>query len=186
MSKKQQAPPELHNSGAITPNSSNGSNGSKDPTESAAAPPAPAPKRESPALEYLPVRYTDPERMDIAEQLGRAAQAQGDLEDQKKAQDAEYKESLEAVKLQIKRLSRKLGAGSEMRNVQCKWLLEDPTSKEKTLVRLDTGEVVRVLPMQDHDFQETLPIAAPTGTNGSGETLVLEPPPDGKTASAND
>lgn len=186
MTKKHQAPPELHNNGANPSNSSNGSNGSKAPTESTAAPASP-PRRESSALEYLPVRYTDPERMDIAEQLGRAAQSQGDLEDQKKAQDAEHKEALEAVKLQIKRLSRKLASGSEMRNVMCKWLLEDPTPKEKTLVRLDTGEVVRVVPMQDHDFQEELPIAKPAGTNGSGETLVLEPPPDGKSAaSAND
>lgn len=173
MTRKNQAPQELHNN-AVTQLPPNG--------ETAAAPEKN--RRESPTLEYLPVRYTDPERMDIAEQLGRAAQSQGDLEDQKKAQDAEHKEALEACKLQIKRLSRKMASGSEMRNVQCVWLLGDPTPGEKTLVRKDTGEIVRVIPMQDHDYQEELPITAPA--NGSGEMLVLEPPPDGKTAAAND
>jgi len=147
----------------------------------------PAP-RETPTLEYLAVRFTDPERMDIAEQLGRAAQAQGDIEDQKKAQDAEHKEELEAVKLQIKRLSRKLATGSEMRNVQCTWLLGDPKPDEKTLVRKDTGEIVRVVPMHEHDYQENLPLVTVPG-NGADvprETLVLEPPPaDGKSAAAN-
>lgn len=134
-------------------------------------------------MEYLPVRYTDPERLDLAEQLARASQAKQDAEDQKKAQDAEYKEQLEGLNLAIKRLSRKLTAGHEMRNVQCKWILEDPTPKEKTLVRTDTGEIVRVVPMQDRDFQEVLPGIA---EQPAGENLVLEPPPDGKSAAAND
>lgn len=134
-------------------------------------------------MEYLPVRYTGPERLDLAEQLARASQAKSDAEDQKKAQDAEYKETVEGLNLAIKRLSRKLTSGHELRNVPCKWLLEDPTPKEKTLVRMDTGEIVRVVPMQDRDFQETLPGIPEQPV---GETLVLEPPPDGKTAAAND
>lgn len=145
--------------------------------------PPPLAKRTEDTIEYLPVRYTGPERLDLAEQLARASQAKGDAEDQKKAQDAEYKEQLEGLNLAIKRLSRKLTSGHEMRNVPCKWILEDPTPKEKTLVRLDTGEIVRVIPMQDRDFQETLP-----GVKSDaplGEALVLEPPPDGKTAAAN-
>ncbi|MGH7486322.1 MAG: hypothetical protein ACREMY_12095 [bacterium] len=144
-------------------------------TEKPGAPTAEAPvpiQREAPGLEYLPVQYTMAERLDLAEQLARAAQSSQDLDDQKKANDAEYKEASEAVKLALKRLTRKLTQGNEMRNVNCKWLLEFPTSREKTLVRLDTGEQVRVMPMQDHDFQEELPI-----TEAAGEPLVLEPPP---------
>lgn len=141
-------------------------------------------KRTEPTLEYLPVLYTREERLDLAEQLARASQAAGDAEDSKKAADAEHKETMEALKLSIKRLSRKLTSGHEMRNVQCKWLLDSPTAVEKTLVRLDTGEVVRVMPMQDRDYQQALPGVKDEPT--LGEALVLEPPPDGKTAAAND
>ena len=192
MTKRTKAPEELHNNGGsngTTPalldaSLSEVENRILEVTDTA---PASVKPRESHTMEYLAVRYTSSERLDIAEQLGRAAQTQGDLEDQKKAQDAEHKEALEACKLQIKRLSRKLATGSEMRNVQCVWLLGDPSSSEKTLVRKDTGEIVRVMPMQDCDYQEELPITAPVPTNGSTDTLVLEPPPpDGKSAAAND
>jgi hypothetical protein len=120
------------------------------------------------------VLYTPAERLDLAERLARAATSLSDVEDQKKASDASHKEIVEGLKLEMKRLSRRLTSGNEMRNVSCEWLLGDPTPKEKTLVRKDTGEVVRVMPMQDHDYQEELPGAVPAGTN---ETLVLEPPP---------
>lgn len=130
-------------------------------------------KRSAPSMEYLPVSYTPAERLDLAEQLARASQTRMDTEDQKKANDAEFKETMEGLNLAIKRLTRRLTQGSEMRNVECKWILEDPTPKEKTLVRLDTGEVVRIMPMQDHDFQELLPITPATAE--PGEPLVLEP-----------
>lgn len=132
--------------------------------------------REVETLEFLPVRFSNAERLDLAEQLARAAQSRQDAEDQKKAKDAEHKDTLEGLNLSIKRLTRKLTTGSEMRNVPCKWLLEDPTANEKTLVRLDTGEVVRVVQMQDHDRQlaidSEIAAAAP-----AGEVLVLEPSP---------
>ena len=133
-------------------------------------------KRTSDTIEFLPVQFTPAERLDIGEQLARAVQSRQDAEDQKKAKDAEHKQLIEALNMQTKRLTRRLSTGSEMRNVSCRWLLEDPTPREKTLVRLDTGETVRTVPMQDHDYQMDLPEPIPPA-NGKSETLVLEPPP---------
>ena len=145
--------------------------------------PAAKPKRISPAIEFLPVRYTDAERQALGEQLARATMAQTELEEQKKARDAEYKDDLEKLKLSTRSLCRRLTQGHEFRNVDCEWILEDPTPHEKTLVRKDTGEIIRVVPMQGHDFQDELPIPAPAPSPPAGEEpLVLVPPADGKAA----
>lgn len=148
----------------------------------AAPPPEPTKRRER-TMDFLPVHFKPIERLDLAERLARATQAKGDLEDQKKAMDAEHKDNLTGLELEIKRLSRKLTTGYDMQNVTCEWIYGDPTSAEKTLVRMDTGEVVRVVPMQQHDYQEELPIPAAASSEPS-ENLVLEPPPNGKPAAA--
>lgn len=136
-------------------------------------PPA-QPKRTTPGLEWLQVRYTMAERLDLAEKLARCQASIEQAEDQKKATDAQHKDLVTRLETERRSLTRKLTAGGEMRNVDCTWLLGDPTPSEKTLVRLDTGEVVRIVPMIGTDFQEEIP-AAPVA--GQAEALVLEPPP---------
>lgn len=124
------------------------------------------------ALEWLPVTYTTAQRLQLSEKLARAVQSLEDAEDRKKARDAEHKELVQRLELERKSLARRINLGHEMQNTECKWILDDPTHGEKTLVRMDTGEIVRVVPMQSQDYQESiLETPAPT------ETLVLEPPP---------
>lgn len=146
--------------------------------------PPPPPKRTSEALEFLPVRYTSAERLDLADKLARCCQSIGDAEDQKKARDAEHKELIARLELERKSLSRRINTGHEMRNTECKWILEDPTPHEKTLVRLDTGEIVRIVPMGSFDYQQELPIQ-PTASGEMPETLVLESPPADEAGKAN-
>ena len=147
--------------------------------------PAAKPKRTSPALEYLPVPYSPPERQALGEQLARATMAKTELEEGKKARDAEYKDDLEKISLSIRSLCRKLHSGNEYRNVSCEWILEDPTPAEKSLVRKDTGELIRTVPMQADDYQEELPLLQrPTPVVGE-EPLVLSSQ-DGKSAGSGD
>jgi hypothetical protein len=138
----------------------------------------PPAKRTSETMEYLAVLYTDQEKYHLATQLAQANQAMGDAEDKKKVIDAEHKETVEGLKLSIKRLSRKLTQGAELRNVQCVWLMEDPTRDQKTLVRRDTGETVRIVPMQEHDYQDNLqikPEAIATPTISAPTELFPDP-----------
>lgn len=145
-------------------------------------PPAKPKPRTTPGLEWLQVRYTMPERLDLAEKLARCQASIEQAEDQKKATDAQHKDLITRLETERRSLTRKLNAGGEMRNVDCTWILGDPTPSEKTLVRMDTGEVVRVVPMIGSDFQEEIPAAPATD---QAEALVLEPPPaDGKEAAS--
>lgn len=144
-------------------------------------PPA-KPKRTTPGLEWLQVRYTMPERLDLAEKLARCQGSIEQAEDQKKATDAQHKDLITRLETERRSLTRRLNAGGEMRNVECTWLLGDPTDREKTLVRLDTGEVVRTVPMIGTDFQEEIPETLAAAESGEG--LVLEPPADGKEAAS--
>lgn len=137
--------------------------------------PAKPKPRTTPGLEWLQVRYTMAERLDLAEKLARCQSAIEQAEDQKKATDAQHKDLVTRLETERRSLTRKLTAGGEMRNVDCTWLLGDPTPTEKTLVRMDTGEVVRTVPMIGTDFQEEIPETLAAAESGEG--LVLEPPP---------
>ena len=138
-------------------------------------PPTKPKPRTTPGLEWLQVRYTMPERLDLAEKLARCQASIEQAEDQKKATDAQHKDLITRLETERRSLTRRLNAGGEMRNVECTWMLGDPTDREKTLVRLDTGEVVRTVPMIGTDFQDEIPETL--AASESGEGLVLEPPP---------
>ena len=52
----------------------------------------------------------------------------------------------------ISDLSIKIKNGYEQRMITCKTSFHTPRLNEKTIVRLDTGEEVAVLPMDDEDY----------------------------------
>ena len=125
--------------------------------ETTPPPPAPEEKRKIPTLEFLQVPYTHDELLDLAEKLARAGAEKERLEEIFEVQRLDFKHQFEALESTMRDLVRKIGRRSQWQNVQCTWILETPSADEKTLVRMDTGEVVKTVPMSDHDYQDRLP-----------------------------
>lgn len=137
-------------------------------------------KRTSDTLEFLQVAYTKAELLTLADAMARADEERERLEEQLEVVKTDFKHKLEAVESTLKDLRRKYRRGNHWENVDCFYILEDPTPNEKTLVRRDTGELMRVVPMDPRDYQDPLPIAMkpeqPMTAADSPDRLVLESP----------
>ncbi len=152
-----------------------------DPT-----PPVEKAKRTTPTLEFLPVAYTDSEIVALADSLARYAADKERLEEQFECIKLDFKSKIEAVDNSVKSIGRKIRTRSHYENVDCFYMLEDPTPGEKTLVRRDTGEIVRVVPMDARDYQDPLPLAMKPDTTVDNTRFSLTPATDGKAAAASD
>jgi hypothetical protein len=149
---------------------------SPDPT-----PAAVTPKRTSPAIEFLPVPYTDAEVIKFADSIGRYSNEKQQAEEQFEVIKLDFKHKLEALDATIRDITRKITKRQHYENVDCFYILEDPSPREKTLVRRDTAEVVRVVPMDRSDYQDRLPIAMrPEDPVDKTDSFTLSTPPNGK------
>lgn len=137
------------------------------------ADPEPA-KRTASAIEYLQVPFTRDEMVDLAERLARAGSEKQALEERFEVQKLDFKYQHKALEESIRSLNRQIVQRSHWDNVECLWELEQPTKQEKTLIRLDTGEIVKTVPMQGSDYQDPLP--AVFKEHAPAEKLELTPP----------
>lgn len=120
------------------------------------------PKRQVPTIEFLSVPYTDAEIVTKADEMARYEMEKQALEEQLEAIKLDFKSKIEALQNNIKKRSREISKRTHYENVECVYLLESPRPSEKTLVRLDTGEQVRIVPMDTRDYQDPLPMALKT------------------------
>ncbi len=72
-----------------------------------------------------------------------------------------------------------------MREIRCKVYLNVPIDGQKTIVRTDTNEILKIEEMEAHEFQEQLPFNQKEDTNpetketeANTETNSSEPDPD--------
>lgn len=70
---------------------------------------------------------------------------------------AQFKSDIEAKTKAIGDFSRRINNGYEHRNIDCQIRFNDPESGMKTLMRMDTGEIVRITKMSEAEKQEELP-----------------------------
>ena len=104
--------------------------------------------------------FPPPERVRLAEDLSHEMitlhQLETEFDKLKTAHTAKAKER----ECTIRDLARKLCEGWEYRDIPYRQLWNDPEVGKKTVVRLDTGEVVAVEDMADDERQERLPLEA--------------------------
>lgn len=96
--------------------------------------------------------FTEQEMRDIAERLAHKTQELADVEDQKKAVMAEFKERIERISTEIKSSSQKYRAGYEMRDIECE-VDRDFKTGEVRYIRTDTGEIAKTKKMSMADRQ---------------------------------
>ena len=158
--------------------------------------PAETPKRTSPTIEFLPVPYTNAQLLEMASRLARTSSERDQTIEQFEVLKTNHRHQVEAMDNSIRDLTRKIGRGHYWENIDCFWILESPTPHEKELVRTDTAEIVRVVPMEKHDFQEVLLPAAlqreslvkspdPVASDDFKLSPSTKPERDGKAAAAN-
>lgn len=100
----------------------------------------------------LRAKLTQPEHVAKSEEMAKQLQQLDQLVAHNKAEKAHMRETEKARELQIRELATDVRLGSEMRDVQCRWVA-DFTRKVIELVRLDTMETVESRRMNDEDRQ---------------------------------
>lgn len=109
--------------------------------------------------EQMKVYLTEEEKTEHSQSMAKAFQELNDLREQLKEAQADYKSKITAREAHLSREATLVSNGYEYRGIRCKWMMSTPSSNEKTLHRLDTGAVVRVVAMSDEDSQSVLDFA---------------------------
>jgi hypothetical protein len=130
--------------------------------------------REVTRFELLKCDFSLEEIQQRAQSLARANQQAHQIEAEKKQVASDYKSRIEAVMSEVLALSSAVAMGYEMRRTECSVIYNSPTSGEKTLVRKDTGEYVRVERMTSEEQQEVFPFEPKEDkTNGTAALAAL-------------
>jgi hypothetical protein len=92
------------------------------------------------------------------------------IEEDKKRVTSQYGSDIKLVKSTIKQLSHVVTSGYELKDILCGVYYDRPTKGKKSIVRLDTGEVVETEEMNHMERQMVLPIIDVAGEeNGSDQ-----------------
>lgn len=101
-------------------------------------------------------QLTTEEKRELAESMADNQAKLEELEDEKKAVASDYKSRIETVQGEIRRESNTYRQGWELRDIQCSEI-QDFDKGIVTVVRLDTGEEVKVRPMTHDERTLELP-----------------------------
>jgi hypothetical protein len=104
----------------------------------------------------LEVSYSEAELTEKRDHLAAVIVEIGAIEQRKVSVAKTFKEELDGLYSDSSRLAHQIRRKSEERSVECKVIYDSPNIGEKTVVRLDTGEQVRVEPMSQDEQQEEI------------------------------
>jgi len=106
--------------------------------------------------EYLKYQFTEQELKEISKKLAYENKNFDELEDAKKSVVSEFSSKLNSSRAAITKLSNNINNGYEYRDIECHILLNNPIDGQKTIVRTDSGEIVRIEEMSPAEMQEEL------------------------------
>ena len=106
--------------------------------------------------EYLKYQFTEQELKEISKKLAYENKNFDELEDAKKSVVSEFSSKLNSARAAITKLSGNINNGYEYRDIECHILLNNPIDGQKTTVRSDSGEIVRIEEMSPAEMQEEL------------------------------
>lgn len=105
---------------------------------------------------FLPCELTQEESNTKGKELAALHTKLQVLEQKKKAFNDDIKSQVAATEANISTLSQQIGTGIEHRDVNCYWRFDAPHPGDKTLIREDSGAIVKVEEMTDDDKQAEL------------------------------
>ena len=92
--------------------------------------------------EYLRYTFSEDEKKGLSVDLVNCIRKKTGLENELKTISQQYKADVQGQESMIQSVTNKLDAGYEMRTVDCEWRYDFEVG-EKSLWRMDTGEMVR-------------------------------------------
>ena len=104
----------------------------------------------------LPCEFTEDELAVKAKELSLATLELREVEEQKAEVSKSFTERIKDIRSRMSQLAKEYKARGEKRLVDCIVKFNQPEPLQKTTIRLDTGEVVKVEPMTDEERQEKL------------------------------
>jgi len=110
-------------------------------------------KREVKTKEFLTYKFTEKELKDISEEMARNYQEKLGIENEKKAVNAEFAAKIESKSALIESLATKINNKQEHRYIDCVIKMNTPKPTLKTLVRVDTGEIIWERNMSAEEMQ---------------------------------
>jgi hypothetical protein len=116
---------------------------------------------------FLKYEFSKEERLEMGANLAQAHNRMEDIEAEESVMKAQIRDRKAGVEQTIGTLSRNLGNGYEMRNIQCATVYDDPHVGEVSFYRKDTGELAKTRRMTESEMQMDLPLA--------GEYVVVPP-----------
>jgi hypothetical protein len=124
--------------------------------------------------EFLKYDFTPDEVRELGKELARKTTENAELELQLAAVKSQFKDKTTRLAADISALSRQVANGYEHRNVECKIQWHTPRLGMKTIIRCDTGEVVRETQMSNEERQEMLPFEQTAGDSEWTEEALEE------------
>ncbi len=112
-----------------------------------------------PFFERLPCKLDAQELLLKAKSLSQLLCDKGNVELEKKDANADFKRRLDAIETRVCELGLEVRTGREYRDVQCVERADYQDNRVE-IIRVDTGEVVRMRPLEVHERQESLAFAA--------------------------
>lgn len=112
--------------------------------------------------EYLRYDFTEAEFLEHARLLGKLNQDLSRAEERKKRVSSELAADVKARQDEVSSQSRLVSNGYEYRDIECEVRYHDPENGKKTLVRMDSGETVKVSFMSGDEMQASLPLEMST------------------------
>lgn len=106
--------------------------------------------------EWLKYEFSEDELKEFAKKLAYETRELMENEETKKSVMSDFKSKIESSKEKISKLSNLINNGYEYRNIDCEVQLNSPEDGQKTIIRKDTGEVVKSLSMTEEEKQEKL------------------------------
>lgn len=120
----------------------------------------------------LPVQLTSEELLEKGQELARANVAALSAENVRKNTNAQLKADVDAKQAQVERLTSIVASREEVRPVPCVWRMSTPKPGKKSLIRLDTDQVVETRDMVGDDMQPELePIVQEVGAQAGDPTV---------------
>ncbi|HEY1861654.1 MAG TPA: hypothetical protein VGG61_14940 [Gemmataceae bacterium] len=118
-------------------------------------------KPERRSIEVVQYNFTLDELRLLGEQLARESEILTDLNQKKKEVAAAMKVAITEAEGRAAALARKINERHEYRDAECTALMHTPRVGMKSIVRVDTGEIVREERMTVDELQEKLAFEAP-------------------------
>jgi len=112
--------------------------------------------REVPTVETVERKFTDAEKLEMAESQNHLMDELENKENAKKEAGKQFDAEIAAFESQIKDLRMKINKGSTFDRVSCVMKMNFPANGVKTIYRKDTGERLRETVMTPDEMQEKL------------------------------